>query len=71
MLKCGTMVIAQAETSYTTGKIRRYYACVSQKKHKCDKKMLYKEKLENFIVLQSDRDIERGPCYCGTCCNAL
>lgn len=41
-----------------------YYACVRQKKHLCDKKMLPKEKLENFIVhktmkvLQNDSVIE-------------
>ena len=42
----------------------RYYACVRQKKHLCDKKMLPKEKLENFIIyktmsaLQDDSVIE-------------
>lgn len=41
-----------------------YYDCVRQKKHLCDKKMLPKEKLENFIVyktmkvLQNDSVIE-------------
>lgn len=47
--KCGAMMVAQAGTSHT-GKVHRYYACVRQKKHKCDKKILHKEKLENFIL---------------------
>lgn len=50
--KCGAMMVAQAGTSHT-GKVHRYYACVRQKKHKCDKKMLNKEKLENFIVYKT------------------
>ncbi len=50
--KCGAMMVAQAGTSHT-GKVHRYYACVRQKKHKCDKKMLHKEKLENFIVYKT------------------
>ena len=62
--KCGAMMVAQAGTS-KTGKVHRYYACVRQKKHKCDKKMLPKEKLEAFIVyktmafLQQDGTIEK------------
>ena len=47
--KCGAMMVAQAGTS-RTGKLYRYYACTAQKKHKCDKKMISKEKLESFIV---------------------
>jgi hypothetical protein len=43
------MMVAQAGTS-RTGKLYRYYACTAQKKHKCDKKMISKEKLESFIV---------------------
>ena len=50
--KCGAMMVAPAGTNYT-GKVHRYYACVRQKKHKCDKKMLHKEKLENFIVYKT------------------
>lgn len=50
--KCGAMMVAQAGTSHT-GKVHHYYACVRQKKHKCDKKMLHKEKLENFIVYKT------------------
>ena len=50
--KCGAMMVAQAGTSHT-GKVHRYYACVRQKKHKCDKKMMHKEKLENFIVYKT------------------
>ena len=46
------MMVAQAGTSHT-GKAHRYYACVRQKKHKCDNKMLHKEKLENFIVYKT------------------
>ncbi len=45
-------MVAQAGTSHT-GKVHRYYACVRQKKHKCDKKMMHKEKLENFIVYKA------------------
>ncbi len=40
--KCGAMMVAQAGTSGTNKKVHRYYACVRQKKHKCDKKMLHK-----------------------------
>ena len=50
--KCGAMMVAQAGTSHT-GKVHRYYACVRQKKHKCDKKIMHKEKLENFIVYKT------------------
>ena len=50
--KCEAMMVAQAGTSHT-GKVHRYYACVRQKKHKCDKKPLHKEKLENFIVYKT------------------
>ena len=62
--KCGAMMVAQAGTS-KTDKVHRYYACVRQKKHKCDKKMLNKEKIEAFIVyktmtfLQQDETIEQ------------
>lgn len=61
--KCGAMMVAQAGTSHM-GNVYRYYACVRQKKHLCDKKMLPKEKLENFIIyktmsaLQDDSVIE-------------
>ncbi len=47
--KCGSMMVAQAGTSHT-GNVYRYYACTKQKKHKCDLKMLPKEKLENYVV---------------------
>ena len=47
--KCGAMMVAQAGTS-SKGPIYRYYACVRQKKHLCDKKMVSKTKLEDFIV---------------------
>lgn len=63
--KCGAMMVAQAGTSATSKAVYRYYACVRQKKHQCDKKMVSKEKLENFIVyktmqfLQQDEVIER------------
>lgn len=62
--KCGAMMVAQAGTG-KKGNVYRYYACVQQKKHKCDKKMLPKEKLENFIIyktmefLNDDKTIER------------
>ena len=47
--KCGAMMVAQAGTS-RSGKVHRYYACVRQKKHLCDKKMIHKEKIESFVV---------------------
>ena len=47
--KCGAMMVAQAGTS-SKGPVYRYYACVRQKKHQCDKKMVGKTKLEDFIV---------------------
>ncbi|SCJ82271.1 Transposase and inactivated derivatives [Anaerotruncus sp. 2789STDY5834896] len=50
--KCGAMMVAQAGTSHM-GNVYRYYACVRQKKHLCDKKMLPKEKLENFVVFKT------------------
>lgn len=62
--RCGAMMVAQAGTSATKGVVYRYYACVRQKKHLCDKKMIGKTKLENFIVyktmqmLQSEEIIE-------------
>lgn len=62
--KCGAMMVAQAGTSATKGVVYRYYACVRQKKHQCDKKTVSKTKLENFIVyktmqmLQSESVIE-------------
>ena len=62
--KCGAMMVAQAGTSATKGVVYRYYACARQKKHQCDKKMVSKTKLENFIVyktmqmLQSESVIE-------------
>ena len=46
-------MVAQAGTS-KTGKVHRYYACVRQKKHKCDKKMLPKEKLEEYQIETAD-----------------
>jgi len=61
---CGSMMVAQAGTSQT-GNVYRYYACVKQKKHKCNKKMVPKEKLEDFVVhktmefLMQDEIIER------------
>ena len=62
--KCGAMMVAQAGTS-SKGPVYRYYACVRQKKHLCDKKMVSKTKLEDFIVhktmefLQDNDVIER------------
>ena len=47
--KCGSMMVAQAGTGHS-GKIYRYYACVKQKKHLCDKKVIPKEPLEDFVV---------------------
>ena len=57
-------MVAQAGTS-SKGPVYRYYACVRQKKHQCDKKMVSKNKLEDFIVcktmefLQDDEMIEK------------
>ena len=62
--KCGAMMVAQAGTS-SKGPVYRYYACVRQKKHLCDKKMVSKTKLEDFIVhktmefLKDDAVIEK------------
>ena len=59
------MMVAQAGTSGTKGVVYRYYACVRQKKHKCEKKAVSKIKLEDFIVhktmefLKDDGVIER------------
>ena len=50
--KCGAFMIAQAGTSKTK-KVHRYYACARQKKHKCDKKMLHKDKIENYVVYKT------------------
>ena len=47
--KCGSMMVAQAGTS-RTGKVYRYYDCVKRKKRLCDKEMLPKVPLENFVV---------------------
>lgn len=58
------MMVAQTGTS-KTGNVYRYYACVKQKKHQCNKKMVPKEKLEDFVVhktmdfLMQDEIIER------------
>lgn len=51
--KCGAMMVAQAGTSATKRVVYRYYACARQKKHLCDKKMVSKTKLENFIVYKT------------------
>jgi len=48
--KCGAMMVAQAGTS-SKGPIYRYYACVRQKKHLCDKKMVSKTKLPLFAFI--------------------
>lgn len=63
--RCGAMMVAQAGTSGTKGVVYRYYACVRQKKHQCEKKPVSKTKLEDFIVyktmefLKDDDIIER------------
>ena len=51
--RCGAMMVAQAGTSGTKGVVYRYYACVRQKKHICEKKPINKVKLENFIVYKT------------------
>lgn len=55
--KCGAMMVAQAGTS-KMGNLYRYYACVRQKKHLCDKKMLPKEKFENYVVYKTMQFLE-------------
>ena len=45
---CGAMMVAQAGTG--GNKVYRYYACVRQKKHLCNRKPISKVKLEDFIV---------------------
>ena len=61
--KCGAMMVSQSGTSVTK-KQYKYYGCVRQKKHQCDKKPLHKNILEDFIVrriikiLQSDEYID-------------
>ena len=45
---CGAMMVAQAGTGGK--KVYRYYACVRQKKHLCNRKPISKVKLESFIV---------------------
>ena len=58
-------MVAQTGTSGTKGIVYRYYACVRQKKHQCEKKPVSKTKLEDFIVyktmefLKDDDIIER------------
>ena len=58
-------MVAQTGTSGTKGIVYRYYACVRQKKHQCEKKPVSKTKLEDFIVyktmefLKDDGVIER------------
>ena len=58
-------MVAQTGTSGTKGVVYRYYACVRQKKHQCEKKPVSKTKLEDFIVyktmefLKEDGVIER------------
>ena len=47
------MMVAQAGTSGTKGVVYRYYACVRQKKHQCEKKPVSKTKLEDFIVYKT------------------
>ena len=46
---CGAMMVAQAGTS-RSGKVHRYYACVRQKKHLCDKKSVRKEEIEELVL---------------------
>ncbi|HBN12475.1 MAG TPA: recombinase family protein [Clostridiales bacterium] len=60
---CGAMMVAQAGTGGK--KVYRYYACVRQKKHLCNRKPISKVKLEDFIVhktmefLKNDAVIEK------------
>lgn len=62
--KCGALMTAYSGTS-EVGKVYRYYSCNQARKHKCDKKKISKEKIENFVVyktmefLQSDAIINR------------
>ena len=50
--KCGCYMSGESGTSHT-GKIHRYYRCVSVKKHRgCDKKNVQKEWIENLVIDQ-------------------
>lgn len=63
--KCGAMMVAASGTSATNSVVYKYYACVREKKHMCDKKSVSKTKLEDFVVyktmefLQDDGIIEK------------
>ena len=59
--KCGAMMVGQAGTSKTK-KVHRYYACARQKKHKCDKKMLHKEKIENYVIYKTMQLLQNDDC---------
>ena len=55
--KCGCYMSGESGTSHT-GKVHRYYRCVSVKKHRgCDKKNVQKDWIENFVIDQIKRVI--------------
>lgn len=56
--KCGAMMVGEIGTSHTQSKYR-YYKCNQAKKHKCDKKAVKKDWIEDLIIEElSDRIYE-------------
>lgn len=47
--KCGAMMVGEIGTSHTQSKYR-YYKCNQAKKHKCDKKAVKKDWIEDLVV---------------------
>lgn len=59
--KCGAMMVGEIGTSHTQSKYR-YYKCNQAKKHKCDKKAVKKDWIEDLVIeeilsLISDDDV--------------
>ena len=59
--KCGAMMVGEIGTSHTQSKYR-YYKCNQAKKHKCDKKAVKKDWIEDLVIeevlsLISDNDV--------------
>lgn len=47
--KCGAMMVGEIGTSHTQSKYR-YYKCNQAKKHKCDKKAVKKDWIEDLVI---------------------
>lgn len=47
--KCGAMMVGEIGTSHTQSKYR-YYKCNQTKKHKCDKKAVKKDWIEDLVI---------------------